>query len=171
MIPQLETERLILRAHRIDDFAECAMMWGDPAVTRYIGGQPFTAEEVWSRLLRYVGHWHLLGFGYWIIHERASGLFVGEVGFADFHREISPQLDAPEIGWALATWAHGRGLATEAVRAALAWADAHLSTSRTVCLIDPDNTPSLRVAQKCGFREWQRTTYKGSPTVLYERPT
>ena len=169
MIPQLETDRLLLRAHRVDDFSECAMMWGDPVVTRHIGGRPFTGEEVWSRLLRYVGHWQLLGYGYWIIHERASGLFVGEVGFADFHRDISPPLAAPEIGWALAAWAHGRGMATEAVRAALAWGDANLPSPRTVCIIDPDNSASRRVAQKCGYRETARTLYKGSPTILYER--
>jgi RimJ/RimL family protein N-acetyltransferase len=85
-IPVVETERLVLRGHRRDDLADCVGMWGDPEVTRHIGGRPSTDEEVWARLLRYLGHWQVMGFGYWIVHERASGRFVGEVGFADSDR-------------------------------------------------------------------------------------
>lgn len=55
--PAIETERLTLRGHRLEDFAESAAMWADPEVTRYISGRPFSAEEIWARLLRYVGHW------------------------------------------------------------------------------------------------------------------
>jgi RimJ/RimL family protein N-acetyltransferase len=54
--PVLETERLILRGHRREDFADCAAMWGDETVTRFVGGHPLGQEEVWSRLLRYVSH-------------------------------------------------------------------------------------------------------------------
>lgn len=169
-IPALDTERLLLRGHRREDLADCAAMWGDPAVTRYIGGRPSTREEVWARLLRYVGHWALLGFGYWVVVDKASGRFVGEVGFADFQREIDPPLgDAPEIGWALAPWAHGRGFATEAVRAAVAWGEARFGARRTVCLISPENLASIRVAQKCGYAESGRTHYKGEPTLLFSR--
>jgi RimJ/RimL family protein N-acetyltransferase len=169
-IPGIETERLTLRAHRLEDFVDSAAMWGDPEVTRYIGGRPFSKEEVWTKLLRYVGHWSVMGFGYWVARDRATGRFVGEVGFADFKREIEPSLDgAPEIGWALAPWAHGRGLATEAVRAANAWGVAHFESGRTVCLISPENLASIRVAEKCGYKEFKRTTYKGQPTILFER--
>ena len=173
--PALETARLTLRAHAVADFAECAAMWGDAAVTRHIGGRPLSEEEVWARVLRYAGLWALLGFGYWVVREQATGRFVGEVGLADFRRDVVPSLDgAPEVGWALATWAHGRGFATEAVRAALAWSDAHLvgpdgGPRRTVCLVAPENAPSLRVAERCGYREAARTTYAGRPTVILAR--
>lgn len=167
--PALDTERLILRGHTPADFDECAAMWGDPRVTEFIGGRPSTAEEVWTRVLRYAGMWALLGFGYWVVRERDTGRFVGEVGFADFRREVTPPLDVPEAGWVLAPWAHGRGYATEAVRAALAWGDAHLAAPRTVCMIAPENAPSIRVAQKLGFREFARTRFKGDDTLLFER--
>ena len=150
-------------------------MWADPLVTRHIGGRPFSEEEVWARVLRYAGLWALLGYGYWVVRERASGRFVGEVGLADFRRDLTPPLDgAPEVGWALAPWAHGRGFATEAVSAAVAWGDAHrppgtARPGRTVCLIAPANTASVRVAEKCGFREAARATYKGSDTLIFER--
>ena len=170
VIPGIDSERLTLRGHTADDFADCAAMWGDAAVTRHIGGKPFTPEEVWSRLLRYIGHWSVLGFGYWVVREQGTGRFVGEVGFADFKRELQPAFDgAPEIGWALAAAAHGRGYATEAVRAALAWGAAHLPAPRTVCMIDPDNAASIRVADKCGYREYARSTYKGHATLLFQR--
>lgn len=169
-VPTIETERLRLRPHRISDYPDSARMWSDPIVTRYIRHAPFTAEETWSRLLRYVGHWALLGFGYWAIEEKVTGTFSGEVGFADYRRDITPSLGGiPEIGWVLAPHAHGKGFATEAVRAAIQWGDSHFSQQKTACIIAPENHASVRVAVKCGYRELQRTTYHGEPTVMYVR--
>jgi RimJ/RimL family protein N-acetyltransferase len=105
-----------------------------------------------------------------VIRERASQRFVGEVGLADMRRDIVPALgDSPEIGWALARWAHGRGIATEAVRAVLEWNAACLRAPRTVCIVDPGNTASIRVAEKCGYRQFASTTYHGTPTLVFER--
>jgi RimJ/RimL family protein N-acetyltransferase len=145
-------------------------MWADPGVTRYIGGVPSTREEVWSRMLRYAGLWKWLGYGYWVIEGKDSGSFVGEVGFADFKREIQPSLEGiPELGWALASTFHGKGLATEAVLAVLQWGDAHLDQNQTACIISPENKPSLRVAAKAGYAQVQLTTYKGKETVMHFR--
>ena len=114
MTPVLETPRLRLRPHRVEDFEALANLWADPAVTRFIG-KPSTREESWARLLRYGGLWPLLGFGYWAVEDRETGAYLGDVGFADFHRALDPAPPAlPEIGWVLAPAAHGRGLATEA---------------------------------------------------------
>jgi RimJ/RimL family protein N-acetyltransferase len=168
--PSIETARLVLRAHRLDDFDACARMWADAQVTRFIGGRPSTEQESWSRLLRYAGHWALLGFGYWALEEKSSGRFAGELGFADFKRELTPSIrGTPELGWVLAPEAQGKGYATEALQAAIAWADARFSWPRTVCLIHPDNQASLRVAAKCGYREKLRTELHGAPTILFER--
>jgi len=114
--PILETARLRLSGHRVEDFAACAAMWTEPVVTRYIGGRPFTGEEAWTRLLLYVGHWALLGFGYWVTEESSTGAFVGKLGFADYQRDLSSGLDRrPEAGWVFVSAAHGKGYATEAV--------------------------------------------------------
>src|SRR5215467_762183 len=91
-VPILETERLRLRGHHLDDFPHSAALWADPKVTRHIGGKPFTEEETWTRFLRCIGHWSLLGFGYWVVAEKATGTFVGEVGFADYKRDLKPSL-------------------------------------------------------------------------------
>lgn len=187
-VPVIETERLRLRGHRLEDFPDSAALWADPLVTRFIGGKPLSEEEVWARVLRYVGHWAWMGFGYWAVEEKSTGRFAGEVGFADWKRDIVPSIQAlPELGWVLASSVHGRGYATEAVRAAIAWGNAHLGATsssakhaspprpiapqlggaRMVCIIDPDNLRSIRVAEKCGFQEVQRTSYKGEPTILF----
>lgn len=169
-VPVIETGRLRLRGHRVDDYDACAALWGDPGVTRFIGGKPSTREEVWARLLRYAGLWTLLAYGYWAVEDKADGGFVGDIGFADFRRDISPSLDGlPEMGWVLSPRVHGRGYATEAVAAALAWGDARFGSAATSCIIDPENLASIRVAHKNGYRELARTTYKGSPTNMYRR--
>jgi len=169
-VPVIETERLILRGHRQDDFNDCAAMWADPIVTRYIGGRPFSREEVWARLLRYVGHWLWMGFGYWALEEKSTNSFAGELGFADFKRDIQPSLnDLPELGWVLASRVHGKGYATEAVRAVVAGGDVHFGSCKTACIIHPENLPSVRVAQKCGYREIHRAMYKGQQMIMFAR--
>jgi RimJ/RimL family protein N-acetyltransferase len=169
-IPVLETQRLRLRGHRIDDLDVCAALWADTEVVRYTTGKPQTREEVWFRILRYIGHWTLLGYGFWAVEEKAGGNFVGEVGFADFKRALDPALgDTPEIGWILASSAHGKGYGTEAVKAVVAWGDEHFGAVRTACLIHPDNAASIRVADKCGYREYARTLYKDRDVILLER--
>ena len=125
--PALETERMRLRAHRLEDLDACVAMWADPIVTRHIGGKPFTREETWSKIMRYAGHWAL----------------------------IPP--------------AHGKGLATEAVRAICAWGDQNFGSTSTVCMIDPENIASAWVAKKCGYQEFRRATYKDHSTMLYRR--
>ncbi|TGP47332.1 N-acetyltransferase [bacterium M00.F.Ca.ET.228.01.1.1] len=168
--PTLTTARLTLRAPTRDDFPDSLVMWSDAEVVRFIGGKPFTREEVWARLLRYVGHWALLGYGFWVVRETESGRFVGEVGFADFQRDMEPSLTGtPEIGWALSSSMHGKGYATEAVRAALAWADETWPSVATACIVAPQNEASLRVAHKTGYREQLRTAYKGQPTIVLRR--
>jgi RimJ/RimL family protein N-acetyltransferase len=166
MIPVLETARLRLRPHGMADFEALASLWADPVVTRFIGGKPATREESWARLLRYSGLWPLVGFGYWLVEDRATGTYLGDVGFADFHRQIDPAPPAlPEIGWVLSPAAHGRGVATEAATAALGWLGRDC-----FCIIDPAHGASLRVAAKLGFESRGLARYRdASVTVLLRR--
>ncbi|MGK7868641.1 GNAT family N-acetyltransferase [Falsiroseomonas sp. E2-1-a20] len=166
MTPRLDTPRLILRPHTTGDFPALAALWADPEVTRHIGGRPFTAEESWSRLLRYAGLWPLLGFGYWAVEDRATGAYLGDVGFADFHRALDPPVEGlPEIGWVLAPAAHGRGVATEAAGAALHWL-----RRDCFCIIAPANAGSLRVAAKLGFNPRGPARYGATPMLVLDRP-
>ncbi len=168
---ELVTERLTLRRHALQDFADSMALWGDPEVTRYIGSGPVSREDAWARLLRYAGHWAMLGFGFWVVRETATGRFVGEVGMAEWRRDIEPRIEgAPEIGWVLSPLAHGHGYATEAARAALTWGEARFGAARTVCIMDAENAGSLRVAGKLGFEVYARTTYKDAATLILQRP-
>lgn len=186
--PVIETQRLRLRGPRPDDFPDSAALWSDPDVVRFTSGKPLSEEEVWGRLLRYVGHWAWMGFGYWVVEEKGTRRFAGEVGFSDWKREMKPSLQGlPELGWVFSSRVHGQGYATEAARAAIQWAHSHirerapsslnagvegtiapeLRSARMTCIIHPENFRSVRVAEKCGFTELLRTKYKDEPTIVF----
>jgi RimJ/RimL family protein N-acetyltransferase len=168
--PVLETARLVLRPFRHEDLDAQAKTMGDPGVVRHLGGTPFSREDSWRRLLCGPGLWALLGFGYWAVVRRDDHAYVGQLGFADFKREMKPAIEGlPEIGWILAPRMHGQGYATEAAQAALAWADEVLKAPEIVAIIDADNAPSIRVAEKCGFNENEPATYRGEPILLFRR--
>jgi RimJ/RimL family protein N-acetyltransferase len=169
-IPTIHTERLVLRSHRLDDFKDFCALWADDDVIRHISGTPSTREQSWARMMRYAGLWHHLGFGFLAIEEKATGRFIGEAGFHEVLRDMSPSIEGTlETGWALMPSVHGRGYATEALRALLAWADHGFPDRRMTCIISPDNAPSLRLADRIGFREMTITTYLGKPAVILER--
>ncbi len=169
-VPVLETPRTVMRPHNVEDFEDVAAMWADPDVVRHISGRPSTREESWSRLLRYIGHWTALQYGFWAVEDRQSGRYLGDVGLADFKRDIQPPPESrAEAGWVLRPETHGRGLATETVAAALNWADANLASERTTCLIAPDNRASIRVAEKVGFRQVAQVVHRDEPTLVFHR--
>lgn len=168
-VPSFDTSRLTMRGHTLEDFSRTLQLWSDPRVTHFIG-QPQTEEEAWGRLLRYTGHWKSLGYGYWIVEEKITGDFVGEVGFANYKRAIVPSLEgAPELGWVLSPEKSGCGYATEAAMGALAWARAHWSSQRVVCIIRPEHHASIRVALKCGFQKAGVAEYKNQATWIFEQ--
>ncbi|MBD0413146.1 GNAT family N-acetyltransferase [Oryzicola mucosus] len=168
--PVVETPRAILRPHRLEDFDAYAAMWTEPAVVRLFGGKPRTREESWQRFLRHPSLWSYLGFGYWAVEDRATGRFIGDAGFQDMKRALTPSIEGyPEAGWSLCTEAQGKGLASEIVLALHSWSDANLGC-RTVCIINPDNAASLRVADKCGYRRYGESVYHTEPVILFERP-
>lgn len=150
LIPTLETDRLMLRGHTTQDIEASAAMWADPEVVRLISGQPSTEAQSWSRVLTYAGLWHHLGYGYWAVFDKSTGVFRGEVGFADFKRGID-EGGAPEIGWAFRTDAQGQGYAIEAVNRILEWADESLDSAETFCIFDPAHSRSLKLAEKVGY--------------------
>ncbi|MDB5716050.1 MAG: N-acetyltransferase [Sphingomonadales bacterium] len=142
---------MILRGHGVADHADCAALWADADVTRFIGGKPQSAQDAWFRILRYAGSWQLLGFGFWAITDRETGDFLGEGGLGDFQRGIAELDGFPEIGWALSPAIWGRGIASEAVGAMVGWADANLPATETRSVIARDNFASERVAERNGY--------------------
>ncbi|MEL7108054.1 MAG: GNAT family N-acetyltransferase [Pseudomonadota bacterium] len=167
--PTLLSARLSLKPCEHSDYSDMAAMWADPDVVKHVSGQTRDAQDAWFAHLRNRGLWPILGYGYWIVRERKSGAFVGEVGFADFMRGMTPNISGrPEAGWVFAKAAWGQGYASEATKVAHDWLDYTLP-GRSTCIIDPDNTASIRVAEKLGYEEIGPTDYRGDPVLLFER--
>lgn len=146
-------------------------MTSDMAVMAHLGGAASDREENWARIQRYNGHWALRGHGLFAVEEKSSGIFVGEAGLASFERGLGADFDPyPEGAWIFASVAQGKGYATEAMQAAIDWHEANVGASRMVCVIAQENAPSLRVAEKLGFRIFAERAYKGGNRLLLERP-
>ena len=89
---------------------------------------------------------------------------------ANYKRDVQPSLEGmPEAGWVLAREAHGKGYATEALRAVIGWGELRFGKTRTACMIHPENAASIRVAEKCGYREPKLASYKGESVLLFMR--
>jgi RimJ/RimL family protein N-acetyltransferase len=166
----IETSRLILRPHRVDDFDRYAALFAESEPAAPYALPALNREDAWARLLRFIGHWAHFGYGLLVAEERASGFIVAEVGLANFQRVVDPECeDMPEAAWRVSQRVRRRGIGIEAMHAALSWFDRDVRSERTCCLIHPDNTPSLRVAARLDFREVSRGRYKGEPVIFLQR--
>jgi len=162
-VAELETDRLLLRQFRSGDLDAFARMSRDPDVMRFIGqGKPQSRDDVWRAIALHLGHWQLRGYGNWAAVEKASGECVGRIGL--WNPEGWPGL---EVGWLLARSHWGRGLATEGGRAARDWAFATLGIDHLISVIHPDNTASIRVAERLGETFERRSEIRGTPVLIY----
>ena len=159
----LETPRLRLRMFRQADAESYADMLADPQVARYLShGQPLSASEAWRHMAMLLGHWQLFGFGPWAVEERASGELVGRIG--PYHPAGWPGL---ELIWTIRRQSWGQGYATEGARAALAYVFEQMRRDRVISLIRPQNTASIRVAEKIGQRLQERMDFYGEGALVY----
>ncbi|MFC5907878.1 GNAT family N-acetyltransferase [Streptacidiphilus monticola] len=160
--PELRTARLLLRGLRTEDLdAGLAEMHADPEVMRYIrDGSTQDRTQAAQFLDARQRDWQEQGFGLFAVESLADGAFVGWVGLAvpAFLPEILP---AVEIGWRLRRPCWGRGYATEAARAALAFGFTDAGLDRIVSVRHVDNSASGRVMAKLGLRPERRTTVPG----------
>ena len=169
--PRIETERLILRAWRKDDFRPYHSLLQHPEVHRHFGPEPMGAEECWRRLMASVGGWLLNGFGGWAVERKTDAKLVGNVGLFTAWRELDPEFgEEPEMGWIFAAETHGQGIASEACQAAIGWAETSLAPTSIWAIIAPANAPSMKLAEKLGFERLHETDYHGDPTIILRRP-
>jgi RimJ/RimL family protein N-acetyltransferase len=152
-VAAVETERLLLRRWRASDAAPLAALNADPEVMRFIGRGAVLGRGLSDDLLtRFEREWAERGFGLWAVAEReAPGELLGFCGLTVpmFLPEVLP---AVEVGWRFARAAWGRGLATEAARAAVAFGFGPAHGMREIlAIVDPANVRSLRVAEKLGM--------------------
>ena len=169
--PRIETDRLVLRSWRKDDFRPWLDIMREPAVHRHFGPKPSKAEDVWRRLSAAVGGWQLNGFGSWGVERKSDGKLIGNAGIFTAWRDLEPEFgEEPEMGWIFATETHGQGLAGEACRAVLDWAERNLDPTPIWAIIAPANEPSIRLAERLGFERLGETPYNSEPTLVLKRP-
>jgi RimJ/RimL family protein N-acetyltransferase len=168
--PRIETDRLILRPFDAQDLESLAAIWSDENVVRYIGGQKLGREDTWRRSLAACGQWPYVGLGYWVVEAKADGSVIGQVGFADFKRDMEPGIEGqPELGYVFSPKVHGQGIASEACASALEWADASLNAASYPAIISPENEASIRLAERLSFRREADATYRGETIALFRR--
>ena len=144
MIPTLETERLVMRAPRGDDFPIYEAFYADGEASHFYGG-PLRADRAWRHLAMDLGHWQLRGYGLWALESRAEGRMIGGCGL--WWPEGWPR---SELTWWLLPAARGSGLATEASRAAIAFAYEVLAWDLVETHMDDRNEAARRLALRLG---------------------
>jgi [ribosomal protein S5]-alanine N-acetyltransferase len=157
----IETERLLLRAFAADDISAIAAVYGDPEVMRYVSLGVLDRRGTQELLEQYAQAQGERGFSTWAVVEKASGRVVGDAGF-----EVYKPTGEPELGYTLAADVWGRGYASEAARACVDAAFAHLSVRRIVAKVEVGNDRSLRVAERIGMRPVGRIVVQSRPHVL-----
>lgn len=142
-IPTLTTERLTLRAPRTEDFEHWAVFFASERLVNERG--PLPRRAAWTTLAADVANWTLRGYGPFGLEARDTGTYVGEVGI--YQTDGYPE---PELGWFVVPEAEGKGYATEAACAVMAWAHEVLGWRRLVNYIHPANSRSIALGQRLG---------------------
>ena len=142
--PVIETERLILRVPRIEDFDAYAAMGEDVENMRFIGGA-LPRAAAWRKFLQMPGAGVLQGYAMFAVIEKANGRWLGQLG--PWQPEGWP---GTEVGWAFDRAAQGKGFATEAAFAAIDWAFEQLGWDEVIHSIHPDNHASQALARRVG---------------------
>lgn len=149
-IPELRTERLLLRAWRDEDLQPFAEMGADPEVMRYYSSA-LKRDQSAARVRKYLVEWGTQGLGKWAVEIPGVTPFAGAVGLSrvNFNVHFAP---AVEVGWRIARPFWGQGYATEAARAALDWAFWPLDLHQVVAYTPLANSRSIRVMKKLRMR-------------------
>jgi len=165
----VQTERLILREWADDDIDAFFEVSSDPQVVRYItAGVPLTRQQTAEQIARLASLQRSHGWTRWALELRdpAPGEPTGAVGFCGPGCTFAPEI---EVGWWLHAALWGRGLATEAARAAVRHCFDVIGFDRLICCVHPDNVASLAVARNAGFKPTDRFTFNGVPLLRHRQ--
>lgn len=169
MTPELvRTERLVLRRVVEDDWPAMVEIHEDPTAGEHGGDGALSSERIRELFTAWKVHWEEHGFGYWTIIEAGTGQVMGFGGLRHAEHDGYHSLN---MYYRLGPAARGQGYAVEMGRAAVEWADAHLPHLPVTIGTKEVNGPSIRVAERLGFRLVRAITFRdGSNAVLYEHP-
>jgi ribosomal-protein-alanine N-acetyltransferase len=159
----IETERLVLRRLRPDDYAEFFLTVGDPEVMKYWGrGAEKTEEDALRRIGEMEAHWQKHGFGDWAVVEKAT---VDLIGFCGLH--YCDGMDEVNIGYAFKKSKWRQGFGFESCKATLQYGFEKLRLDYIVAVIQTPNLASRGLAQKLNLVYWKEFVYKGHEVVGY----
>ena len=145
----LETPRLILRHQVLSDLDDLWALYCNPNITKYIPDAPRSREEAQEELEWHMhGHPHNPSLGLWATIHKETGKFIGRCGLLPW--TINGQ-DEVEVAYTIAEAYQAQGLGSEAAQAILNYGFEKLSLTRLICLIDPENIASQKVAKKIGM--------------------
>jgi RimJ/RimL family protein N-acetyltransferase len=145
----LETKRLVLRRPVIEDLNALWALYSDPEITRYIPDAPKTYAEAKKEL-----EWHMNGhpgtpdLGLWATIHKETGKFIGRCGLLPWTIDGQPEV---EVAYTIARDFWGRGFGTEAAQAIAQYGFETLKLTRLICMIEPENKASLKVALNIGM--------------------
>lgn len=161
---RLETERLILRPHTMDDVEPAYQMNLDEEVSRFTGdGGVQSREEIHRRIKEDVlGDYAKYGFGRFAVILKSENKFIGFSGL-----KYLPDLDEVDLGYRLMRAYWGKGYATESAKTSLEFGFHELQLSKIIALALPENTASIRIMEKLGFTFDQMIVEDGLEVMQY----
>jgi RimJ/RimL family protein N-acetyltransferase len=162
-LPQLTTDRLILRGPAMEDF-EPAAAFGASSRAEFVGGR-VDRYQAWRGFLTVVGHWAVRGYGLFTLVLRDGGAIAGRTGL--INHDGWPE---PELGWHLFDGFEGAGYATEAALAVRAHAASAHGLTRLISLIEPENTRSVALARRLGAAYERDAVVTGAPCQIWRHP-
>lgn len=164
----LETPRLLLRRWLDSDLEPFSRLNADPDVMRYFP-EPYSRERTKLLFVATQREFADYGYGLYATEEKASGRFVGYIGFhqAELAVDFCPCI---EIGWRLDKAFWNKGYAAEGARACLEHGFSCLGFDKIYSFTAVLNLPSIRVMQKAGMNLARHFEHPGLPEGHPLRP-
>lgn len=160
----LETERCILREMTLEDLDALYELYRPEAMTLYMNGLHENRKEQEKYTRAYIENmYRFYGYGIWVVIEKKSGQLIGRAGFDHYEEDGEVQL---ELGYAIAVDKQKQGYAAEVCRGILKYAFEALEVPSVCCLIQKENTASIRLAEKLGFR-WEKNIVCNGKELQY----
>jgi RimJ/RimL family protein N-acetyltransferase len=162
-VPVIETEDLILRGYKQEDFEPFVTFCASER-SRFAGG-PLERPLAWRAFMGAIGHWVFRGYGMWVLEHRATGQVAGRVGIL-----MNDGWDEPELGWHIYDGFESKGLAYQASVACRDHAARHMGLDGVISYIDPANARSVRLAERLGAAFERDGEVNGQPCQVWRHP-
>lgn len=171
--PLIVTDRLELWRPQASDHASLFDLTEDEETRRFLGGRPASMQDSFERLTRNAGSWALFGYGAFMVRLKGEAAIIANCGVFHSWRGLPGLDDVAEAGWIVHRDHWGKGIAGEAMTAAIDWFDRTCGRERIACMIEEGNKASQRLAAALGFVQYDRHDLPDEPRplVLYQRLT